>query len=75
MDAIQALIVLIVLIIIPLLFYFIPTMIALQRSHHQTMAIVLLNVFTGWTFVGWIAALVWAATAVKRRNADGTLIA
>jgi hypothetical protein len=40
--------------------YFIPAIIAAMRSHHQTAAIVLLNLFLGWTLVGWVVALVWA---------------
>ncbi|MCP3471393.1 superinfection immunity protein [Bradyrhizobium sp. CCGUVB1N3] len=47
--------------------YFFPTLIALGRRHRNTLAIFLLNLFLGWTFCGWIASLVWAATAVKRR--------
>lgn len=48
--------------------YFLPSMIALGRKHHNCAAIVLLNLFLGWTALGWIAALVWSATAVMRRN-------
>ena len=41
--------------------YFTPAIVAMMRSHRQTLAIVLLNVFLGWTIVGWVVALVWAA--------------
>jgi hypothetical protein len=47
-------------------FYFIPSFIAFGRKHHNGAAIVLLNLLLGWTALGWIAALVWSATAVKR---------
>lgn len=40
--------------------YFLPTIIALARRRHNTLAIFLLNFFLGWTFVGWVVALVWA---------------
>jgi len=50
-----------------------PSIIASFRGHHQMAAIFLLNIFIGWTFIGWVAALVWAATAIKRRNAEGKL--
>jgi hypothetical protein len=43
------------------LMYFLPTLIALARSKRDTTAILLLNFFLGWTFIGWIVALVWAA--------------
>lgn len=42
--------------------YFIPTILGILRRHHNVGAILLLNLFLGWTFVGWVAALVWAAT-------------
>jgi len=42
--------------------YFLPTIVAGVRGHHNRGAIALLNLFLGWTFLGWVAALVWAAT-------------
>ncbi|HMK31233.1 MAG TPA: superinfection immunity protein [Terriglobales bacterium] len=44
-----------------ILLYFLPTIIAAVRSKRDTLAIFLLNFFLGWTLVGWIVALVWAA--------------
>ena len=41
-------------------FYFIPTIVAVLRSHHSKMQIFLLNFLAGWTTIGWVAALVWA---------------
>jgi hypothetical protein len=38
--------------------YFLPSIIAFARS---PAAIVLLNFFLGWTLIGWMVALVWAA--------------
>ncbi|PIZ30508.1 MAG: hypothetical protein COY40_04500 [Alphaproteobacteria bacterium CG_4_10_14_0_8_um_filter_53_9] len=40
--------------------YFLPTLIASFRNHPQTGAIGVLNLFLGWTMLGWLAALVWA---------------
>lgn len=40
--------------------YFVPTIVAKVRNHHNTMAIFLLNLFLGWILIGWVAALVWA---------------
>jgi Superinfection immunity protein len=53
--------------IVGLLVYFLPTFIALMRGHHNTFAIVALNILAGWTFVGWVAALVWSLTAIQRQ--------
>jgi len=43
--------------------YFLPSLIALIRKHRNQDAIAILNLFLGWTFIGWIVALVWAFTA------------
>jgi hypothetical protein len=50
-----------VLWLIGIFMYFIPALIALGR-HRQTLAIFVLNLFLGWTIVGWVGALVWACT-------------
>ncbi len=43
--------------------YFLPSIVALIRSKRDTLGIFLLNLFLGWTFIGWIVALVWAVKA------------
>jgi hypothetical protein len=45
---------------LPLVLYFLPSIIALARSKRDTLAIFLLNLFLGWSVIGWIVALVWA---------------
>ena len=45
-----------------LLIYFLPYVIANARHHHNSQAILLLNLLLGWTVLGWIAALIWSAT-------------
>ena len=40
--------------------YFLPSIVALMRSKRDTFAIFLLNLFLGWSVVGWFVALVWA---------------
>lgn len=42
--------------------YFFPTSIAVRRGHHNKRAIFALNVLLGWTFLGWVVAMVWAWT-------------
>ena len=46
--------------------YFAPSAVAAARNHQQRGAIITLNVLLGWTLLGWIAALVWAMTAVRK---------
>jgi hypothetical protein len=45
--------------------YFIPTFIAIYREHVNVLAITLLNLFLGWTFIGWVVALVWSVTVYQ----------
>jgi hypothetical protein len=40
--------------------YFIPTIIAYRKRKANRAAILAINVLLGWTFVGWVVALVWA---------------
>jgi hypothetical protein len=45
--------------------YLIPSVVAFSNGHRNAMAILMLNVLLGWTFLGWVAALVWAMTRDK----------
>ena len=45
---------------LPIVMYFLPSIIALARSKRDTLAIFMLNLFLGWSVIGWIVALVWA---------------
>lgn len=45
--------------------YFLPWIVAYQRDHHQCNSIGLLNLFLGWTFIGWVISLVWSVSAVR----------
>jgi Superinfection immunity protein len=48
--------------------YFLPSIIAGFRKHHNAAAILVLNLFLGWTVLGWISALVWSSTFVAPRS-------
>lgn len=54
---------LIVLIVLGVALYFTPSFVAGAREHPNTTAILALNLLLGWTFLGWVGALVWALTA------------
>lgn len=42
--------------------YIIPASVASKRGHNNASAIAVLNLFLGWTLLGWVLALVWAYT-------------
>ena len=42
------------------LLYFLPFAIAFNKRRTNTGAIFALNLFLGWSLVGWVGALVWA---------------
>lgn len=50
----------IILLLFLLALYFLPTIIASRKNHKDGTAIFVLNLFLGWTFVGWVIALVWS---------------
>lgn len=55
-------IVAILLLFIALTLYFLPAVIAHNREHNNFTAIFVLNLLLGWTFLFWVAALVWSFT-------------
>jgi len=54
-------------VLILIVFYFIPTAIGLFRYKLNIWAIILTNIFLGWTVIGWLVALV---LSVKNNRAD-----
>ena len=40
--------------------YFAPTLLAMTYRKQDVMAVFALNLFLGWTFFGWVVALVWS---------------
>jgi len=54
-----------VLFLIGVVVYLLPAIVAKKREHPNTTSIVVLNIFLGWSVLGWIVALVWAFSAKK----------
>ena len=50
------------ILLLALIAYFLPSVVAGVRSHNNYNAILLLNLLLGWTVAGWIGALIWSAT-------------
>ena len=55
---------------ISLAIYFVPVVIAYVRKHNNFVAICILNVFAGWTFLGWLAALLWSLNSDVEKYSD-----
>lgn len=53
--------------LVSLLLYFLPAVLARNKSNFT--AILLVNLFLGWTFIGWIVALIWAVSSEPQRQA------
>ena len=45
-----------------LFFYMLPFIVAAARRHNNSIAIFIFNFLLGWTFLGWVGALVWSCT-------------
>jgi cytoskeletal protein RodZ len=48
--------------------YFLPSIIASTRKSSNTTGIILLNLFLGWTIIGWITALIWAFSSGSKQT-------
>jgi hypothetical protein len=48
--------------LVSLALYLLPTIIVLARRKKKVLGPILVNVLLGWTFIGWIIALIWALT-------------
>lgn len=52
-------------VVFALTLYFVPSIAAFKRRMPNRFAIFLLNLFFGWTVIGWFVALIWASVAVQ----------
>lgn len=50
--------------------YFIPSFVAIARKHVHVLQITILNAFLGWSFIAWVAALIWATMCKSDENAQ-----
>ena len=56
--------------------YMLPCLFAAYRKHLNTGPIFIINIFLGWTFLGWVICLAWAcsnntASATSANHNDG----
>lgn len=53
---------------IAFLIYFLPGIVASLNGHKNTTAVCVLNLFLGWTLLGWVVALVWACCNTDKKE-------
>lgn len=63
-----------VILVFGVIIYFVPTIVAGFRDHHSQAPIFALNLFLGWSVLGWVGALVWSLTATRTDVSFGRLI-
>jgi hypothetical protein len=49
-------------------FYFIPAIISLVRNNKKTTEAIIINIFLGWTVIGWIIALIMAISGEAKET-------
>jgi CHASE2 domain-containing sensor protein len=54
--------------------YFVPAIVAFRRKHQNATPITVLNLFLGWTVIGWVAALIWSLTAAAPKPAGYVVV-
>lgn len=54
------------LLIVLIALYFIPTIVAVIRKVPSTGSVVVINLFLGWSLIGWVVALAMAVRTVPR---------
>jgi hypothetical protein len=57
------------IIVVAGILYLAPSLFAYHRSNYNTGAVVVVNLFLGWTFIGWVVALAMALGGRKKGHA------
>ena len=55
----------IVIIILALFLYLLPSLVAVSNKKSNAGAIAALNILLGWSFLGWVVALIWSLSKDK----------
>jgi hypothetical protein len=48
--------------------YFLPSIIAGLKRKKSIVSILIMNIFLGWTIVGWIVAFIWAMVGSRSKS-------
>ena len=57
-----------VLLVGMILLYFVPSVVAFVREHQNAIPILVLNLFFGWTLLGWVICLAWSFSSDVRES-------
>jgi Na+-driven multidrug efflux pump len=57
-----------VLLVGMILLYFVPSVVAFVREHQNAIPILVLNLFFGWTLLGWVICLAWSFSSDDRES-------
>lgn len=52
-----------VLLMVGVCLYLLPSIVASKRHHRNANSICILNIFFGWTFIGWVVSLAMAMSS------------
>jgi hypothetical protein len=50
--------------------YFVPAIIGFARHHRQKWPIMVIDLFLGWTLIGWVVALAMSVSATTARSVN-----
>lgn len=62
------------LIMTVLVIYFLPSLIAAGRRMSSRSSLLVINIFLGWSGLGWVACLAWAFSPKVDKVEDGDLV-
>jgi len=51
--------------VLSLVLYFMPSIVAKRRKHPQTKSIFLFNLVLGWSVLGWLFFMIWAFDGIR----------
>ncbi len=63
-EGIIGLLIFLVIAVVCFVIYFLPTIIAFKKERDNKVSILALNLFLGWSLIGWVVSLVWALKEV-----------
>jgi hypothetical protein len=56
----------ILFIIMWIFIYFLPTFIAIDKKSKNKNAVIVINLFLGWTLLGWVVALAMSVSNIEK---------